>query len=112
MEPNDSGTSISGGLCHADVVELARCTAEPAVTILLPVDQPAAAHPEGELRLRALVDRALDIAESWWGAEARRQIAGQLERPELRADLHHETRAVWRSWSPLWAGSSSTCRSP
>ena len=90
MDANETGPSTSGGLHHADVVELARRTAEPAVTILLPVDQPAIAHPEAALRRRALMDRALDITETWWGAEARRQISRQLERPEMEPDLRHE----------------------
>ena len=32
------------------ITELARRTASPAVSVLVPVDQPVAAHPEAELR--------------------------------------------------------------
>jgi hypothetical protein len=91
MEANETVSSTRRGLLLADVVELAQRTAEPAVTILLRVDQPAAAHPEAELRRRALVDRAIDVVGSWWGAEPGRRIARQLGRPELHPDLHHES---------------------
>jgi hypothetical protein len=75
------------------VLELARRRAEPAVTILLQVPQPAAAHPETQLRRRELVDRAVEVTESWWGAEAARQVARQLDRPELQLDPGGESAA-------------------
>jgi hypothetical protein len=73
------------------VSELVRRTAEPAVTILVPVSQPAVAHPGVELQLRALVDRAVDITGSWWGPETAARLAIQLERAELRPDPAIET---------------------
>jgi hypothetical protein len=72
------------------VMDLARRTAEPAVTILMPVEQPAIAHEEVELRLRAMTQRAIDITRSWWSASTAEQVAAQLERRELRPDLGHE----------------------
>jgi hypothetical protein len=90
MTPKRVGAVTEGGLDASKVVDLARRTAEPAVTILMDVAQPAAMHPETALRLRALVERALDITESWWGAEAAEGVRAQLERPELQLDPLHE----------------------
>lgn len=91
MAAKRSDAVDSGVLDQSQVLELARRRAEPAVTILLSVAQPVAAHPELELRLRDLVDRALDATESWWGSEAAERLAAQLERPELRLDPLAET---------------------
>lgn len=77
-------------LAQSQVLELARRQGEPAVTIFMPVAQPAAAHPGMELRLRALVDRALDVTETWWGADAARGVAIQLRHPELQPDPRAE----------------------
>lgn len=77
-------------LDQSQVLELARRRGEPAVTILMPVAQPVAAHPGMELRLRALVDRALDVTETWWGADAAKGVATQLHRPELQPDPRAE----------------------
>lgn len=96
-----SGDEPRRGLLHpmstvdvpdrSQVLALARRRAEPAVTILLPVGQPTAAHPENEGRLRGLVERALEITESWWGPEPAQGVATQLERPELQLEERGET---------------------
>jgi hypothetical protein len=77
-------------LGRSQVLELASRTAEPAVTILVPLPQPLTAHPGTELRVRALVERALEITESWWGADAARRIAAQLERSQMELDLRNQ----------------------
>ena len=87
VEPSRVGDTI---VDQSQILELARRRGEPAVTILMPVAQPAAAHPEMHLRLRALVDRALDVTETWWGADAAEGVATQLHHPDLQPDPRAE----------------------
>ena len=61
------------------LMELARRTASPAVSVLLPIDQPVAAHPETALRLRSLVDEAVRTTATWWSAEAAELVRAQFE---------------------------------
>ncbi len=64
---------------RAEVIELARVRAEPAVTVLMPVEQPVRAHPEVPRRLRPLLERAVGTTEAFWGGEAAKRIRRQLE---------------------------------
>jgi peptide subunit release factor 1 (eRF1) len=61
------------------LLELARRTASPAVSVFLPIDQPVAAHPETALRLRALVDEAVRTTAAWWSPEAAELVRAQFE---------------------------------
>jgi hypothetical protein len=90
MTASRSGAFGVDVLDQSDVLELARRTAEPAVTILMPVAQPVVAHPDTQPRLRALLERALDIVESWWGPEVAERVSSQLERLELQLDPRSE----------------------
>lgn len=62
-----------------DIIELARRTASPAVSVLVPLEQPISAHPENALRLRALVDEAVGATARWWDADTAGQVRVQLE---------------------------------
>ena len=86
MTASRSQPTSGDALDQPQVLELARLTAEPAVTILMPIAQPTAAHPETEANLRALVERALNITGSWWGPEVARRVARLLESPEFRVE--------------------------
>jgi hypothetical protein len=80
---------------RSEILELARVSAEPAVTIMMPVLQPVAAHPDHALRLRALVDRAVSDVESSWGTAAA-NVRKQLDAVdiEITADEHSHGLAV------------------
>lgn len=64
---------------RAEVITLARVHAEPAVSVLCPVEQPVTAHPEDAARLRSLLDRAVETVEEWRGAEAAARVHRQVE---------------------------------
>jgi hypothetical protein len=59
--------------------ELARSAASPAVSVLLPIEQPVSAHPETPLRLRALIDEAVRSTATWWDADAAGVIRAQFD---------------------------------
>lgn len=61
------------------ITELARRTASPAVSVLVPIEQPVAAHPETALRLRALVDEAVRATATWWDVDTADRVRAQLE---------------------------------
>jgi len=64
---------------RTEIMELARRTAAPAVSVLVPVEQPLTAHPEAGLRLRALLDEALRATAIWWGPEAAEQVGRRFD---------------------------------
>jgi hypothetical protein len=61
---------------RAEVIELARVQAEPAVSVLCPVVQPATLHDENRLRLEALAHDALDRV----GATHGPRVADQMRK--------------------------------
>jgi hypothetical protein len=65
------------------IIELARRTASPAVSVLVPVEQPGAAHPENAMRLRALVDEAVRATATWSDAETAGKVRMQLEAAQV-----------------------------
>lgn len=79
---------------RTEVLELARREAEPAVTIMLPVVQPAAAHPENPLNLRALLTQAGEIVETWWGREAAVAVRRQIDDLDLELGPDESARGL------------------
>ncbi|MGZ4716709.1 MAG: baeRF3 domain-containing protein [Acidimicrobiales bacterium] len=68
---------------RTEILELARRAEEPAVTIMMPVQQPVAAHPDHRLRLGALVDKAVEAVESSWGRAAADSVRAQIDSAEV-----------------------------
>lgn len=79
---------------RTEVVELARREAQPAVSILLPIEQPVAAHPENGPRLRALIERALGTVELQWGVEAAGRVQGRIKEADPRVEADESARSL------------------
>lgn len=77
-----------------EVVELARREAQPAVSILFPIEQPVAANPENGPGLRALIERALGTAELQWGAEAADRVQARIREAEPRIEPDESARSL------------------
>jgi hypothetical protein len=86
-----NGRSATQGIARDEVLDLARQRGEPAVSVLLPVDQPVAAHPETVRRLEALTRRAVEQVRARWGPDAATVVAARFEDPECRIDARQES---------------------
>ncbi|MEZ5144256.1 MAG: hypothetical protein R2726_17295 [Acidimicrobiales bacterium] len=84
---------------RATIEAIARRRADPAVTVLAPVPQPVAAHPEVSPRLRALVDRAVAAVAAQRGGEVAAAVRAQLDAVDLglRTGEHAHGLAVLAS---------------
>jgi hypothetical protein len=82
---------------RTDILELARRTASPAVSVFVPVEQPVTAHPEDALRLRALLAEAVKATATWWGAEAAERVGRHFEaaEPVLAPGEHAQGLAIF-----------------
>lgn len=69
-----------------EIAALAGSAGVPAVSVLLPIEQPVTAHPETELRLRALVDEAIQAASTWWDAAAADAVRAQIDAAGVRIE--------------------------
>jgi hypothetical protein len=86
-----TGRSATEGITREEVLDLARARAEPAVSVLLPVPQPVAAHPETGLQLEALTTRAVEQVRAWWGSDAADAVAARFQEPACRIDPRQES---------------------
>lgn len=80
---------------HAnEIIDLAHPRVAPAVSVLLPVEQPVLAHPETPLRLRALIEEAVLATSSWWGAEAADRVRTQFDAASVRIEPRDAARGL------------------
>jgi hypothetical protein len=86
-----NGRSATQGISRDEVLDLARQRGEPAVSVLLPVPQPVAAHPETGLQLEALITRAVEQVRAWWGSDAADAVTARFADPECRIDARQES---------------------
>jgi hypothetical protein len=79
---------------RTEIIELARRSAAPAVTIMLPVEHPVVSHPESRLRLRALVTEAIETTRTWWGPDVADEVELQIDRAALSVPLREHASGL------------------
>jgi hypothetical protein len=83
-----------------EIMDLARPRVTPAVSVLVPVEQPVPTHPETALRLRALVDEAVRTTATAVSAEAARRVRAQFDAAAVTIDPAESARGLALFVSP------------